>query len=141
LKVGDRWYGAEHFEPLFTSCGTERLFRYNGPLEPRQIHEISLPGTVDYSRPLHFTLTFFVGEAPVVDAGQEVADAGDPASLADTGGQPSSTDAGPLSAPQRTGRHTGGCSYAPRTRGSACPAAFVLALALLSLRRASRRAR
>jgi hypothetical protein len=138
LMVGGRSYGADHFEVLTASCGSDWLFRYNGPLEPGKSHEIWLPGNVDYSQPKRFTLNFFVADAPPVDAGLDAgAPAADgPAVTTSADGPPATAtaDAAPASRPDR-----GGCSYAPMARPPLALAGAVI-LAVLSLRRRSRRA-
>jgi hypothetical protein len=129
LSVEGKGYGSDHFEALSTTCGGERLFRYTGPLHPGRPHEISFPGNVDYSRPVRFTLSFSVDDAPVVDAGAAPVDAGD-----DAAALVPSADAGSDASIRKDRVLAPGCSYAPRGQQSSL-ALGALAGILLSLRR------
>jgi hypothetical protein len=133
LKVGDRSYGPEHFEALGTSCETEQLFRYKGPLEPGQSHEILLPGNVDYSRPMRFAIPFAVTGELAIDPGPATTDTGAPATVPG--------DAGADSAASQVLPEPSGCSYTPLSDRPSTAVAGALLVAWLSLRRLARRAR
>jgi len=137
LRVAGRSYGGEHFEMLGTSCGLEKLYRYNGPLEPGRRHEIVYPGNVDYSQPVRYVLAFDVDVAPTVDAGSDGgmesdAHADEPR---DTRRAEAAVDgnADPGRAPG--GGRDGGCSHVPGAPGTKIPLVALLALALLGLAR------
>jgi MYXO-CTERM domain-containing protein len=118
ITVGGQTFGAEHFE-IARECGEERLFRYKGPLQPGQRHEIIYPGNVDYSQPRPYTVTFEVAPGPFPPTGSPPPDAGP----TDDGGAGAASDAG-------------GCSTAGRPH---FPWAMAIAGLALMVRRRRRR--